>query len=165
MPLHPGDLVQFDTIHYLPFWYRDNKTKWYIYTAIDIHSRTAYAEVFPKATCGTTLKFYRNAQKYFGFDINCAQTDHGPEFGRYFRLNIKARHRFIRVRKPNDNAHLERFNRTIQEECVSKHLPTTIEELNKWIKKYLKYYNNERLHMGIDYQTPSQKLAQVFPRS
>jgi len=50
----------------------------------------------------------------------------------YERANtrIAIAHRHSRVRRPNDNAHLERFNRTIQEECLDD-LPVDIREINK----------------------------------
>ena len=165
IPEHPGDLVEIDTIHYLPYWYKNDKTKWYITTAIDVHSRWTYAEVQTRATAGTSLSFLRNMRQLAPFKINCIQTDHGSEFGRYFSLNAGVRHRHIRVRKPNDNAHIEKFNRTIQDECITKGVPSDIKELKLWIKSYLEYYNKERLHMGINFLTPSQKLALVFPRS
>jgi transposase InsO family protein len=164
IPKNPGDLVEIDTIHYLPYWFRGDKTKWYIYTAIDVNTRWAYAEAYERISAGTSLEFTRTVQQLAPFRINCFQSDHGPEFSTHFSRNCGVRHRHIRVRKPNDNAHLERFNRTLQEECI-KYIPDNIEELNQWIKEYLNYYNNRRLHLGINLITPSQKLALVFPRS
>jgi len=169
IPDNPGDLVEIDTIHYLPYWFRNDKTKWYITTAIDLYSRWVYAEVQLRASAGTSLSFLRNLKQLAPFKIKCIQTDHGSEFGRYFSLNAGVRHRHIRVRKPNDNAHIEKFNRTIQDECITKGVPNNFEELKLWIGNYLEYYNKERLHMGINFMTPNQKLAlkktQVFPRS
>lgn len=165
IPERPGDLIEIDTIHYLPYWFRNDKTKWYIYTAIDLNSRWAYAEVHTKASASTSLHFLRNIKLSAPFTINCVQTDNGSEYGRYFSLNAGVKHRHIRVRQPNDNAHIEKFNRTIQDECITKGTPNNIKELELWIRNYLIYYNQERLHMGINFLTPSQKLAQVFPRS
>ncbi|MBU6390145.1 IS3 family transposase, partial [Patescibacteria group bacterium] len=34
----------------------------------------------------------------------------------------------------------------------------TLENFKIEIPKYLKYYNTERLHMGINYQTPQEVL-------
>jgi hypothetical protein len=31
------------------------------------------------------------------------------------------------------------------------------------VKAYLRYYNGERIHMGIDFLTPRQKLAESIP--
>jgi transposase InsO family protein len=165
LPECPGDLIEIDTIHYLPYWYKNDTTRWYITTAIDLNSRWAYAEVGTRASAGTSLRFLRKLTQLAPFKIKSVQTDNGSEFGRYFSLNAGVRHRHIRVRQPNDNAHIEKFNRTIQDECITKGTPKNIKELELWIKNYLTYYNQERLHMGINFLTPSQKLAQVFPRS
>ncbi|MEK7096650.1 MAG: integrase core domain-containing protein [Patescibacteria group bacterium] len=167
VPQSPGDLVETDTIHYLPYWFRGDMTKWYIYTAIDLNCRWAYTEVFKSARPGSSLQFLRNFRAKAAFQVQCIQSDNGPEYGRYFSLNAGTRHRKIRKRKPNDNAHIEKFNRTLREECIfrRRQIPANREELQQWIDEYLEYYNEERLHMGINYKTPSQVLAQVFPRS
>ena len=64
------------------------------------------------------------------------QSDHGPEFGKWFVERIKKSHRYTRIGKPNDNAHNERFNRTIQEECLD-HVPRNVEKINLALKEYL----------------------------
>lgn len=161
VPDRPGDLVELDTIHFRPFWYRNDPTTWYIYTGIDVNSRVAFAHAVERISPGQSLHFVRNIQTQAPFNINCFQTDNGQEFGRYFTLNIGTRHRKIRKRKPNDNAHVEKFNRTIQEECINKARFKTTRELNQWIKEYMIHYNNKRLHMGIDLITPAEKLAQI----
>ena len=158
LPENPGDLVELDTIHLRPFWYRNDKTTWYIYTGVDVNSRTGFAYAVERIAPGPSLTFARNIQLDAPFRISCFQTDNGQEFGRYFTLNIGTRHRKIRKRKPNDNAHIEKFNRTIQEECINKARFNTIEELNQCIRTYMIHYNNQRLHMGINLITPAQKL-------
>lgn len=149
----PGDLVQVDTIH---LWLSKEK-RIYVYTLLDVNSRWAYAHATERISGGETLKFVRRARKKAKFDFSCIQSDHGPEFSRYFTHMLKTRHRHIRVRKPNDNAHLERFNRTIQNEFLN-HLPKDVETINGRLADYLRYYNQERLHLGINLQTPSQIL-------
>lgn len=149
----PGDLVQVDTIH---LWKSPEK-KVYVYTLIDVNSRWAYAYATKRIGGGETLKFVRQAMRRASFGFSCIQSDHGPEFSRYFTHMLKTRHRHIRVRKPNDNAHLERFNRTIQSEFLN-YLPKDVGTINRRIKSYLRYYNQERLHLGINLQTPSQIL-------
>ncbi len=78
------------------------------------------------------------AQREANFKFKMLQSDHGPEFGRWFVTQVKKSHRYTRIGKPNDNAHIERFNRTIQEECLDR-LPKSVPILNENIKKYLKY--------------------------
>ena len=90
-----------------------------------------------------------------GYLPNMLQSDHGPEFGQFFVRRIRKSHRYTRIGKPNDNAHIERFNRTLQEECLDR-IPTDVSAINCALKKYLKYYNHERLHTGINFLTPMQ---------
>lgn len=154
LALFPGALVQLDTIHIV----RDDGSKFYIYTLIDLHSRFAYAEYTTRFSQANSLRFVMRAQKVAGFRFRVTQTDNGPEFGRWFTdmlgyKGIILRH--SRVRKPNDNAHIERFNRTIQEECEKIWVEKNVQ---KRINVYLNYYNNERRHLGIDLQTPREVM-------
>ena len=156
---HSGGLVQIDTIHIrLP-----NGKKLYIYTLIDLYSRWAYAEVVEKIGAVPTIPFVDRARKKASFVFEMLQTDHGPEFSTWFTHAMKRRkikHRHARVRQSNDNAHIERFNRTIQEECLD-HTANSVPNFKKVIPKYLKHYNTKRLHMGINFKTPSE----LIPRS
>lgn len=105
----------------------------------------------------TTLKFVAEVQKHAPFTFDMLQSDHGPEFSRWFVSQIKKKHRYSRIGKPNDNAHIERFNRTLQEECLDD-LLGDVDLINCALKKYLQYYNYKRLHMGISLQVPAQLI-------
>ena len=149
-----GDLVQIDTIQVRT--YTDQRI--YIYTLLDVASRWAYAKVATKINTKLSLKFLKRAMLNMPFKIKVLQSDHGAEFSKWFSQRVEALglvHRHSRIRKPNDNGHLERFNRTIQEEALTclKEKPQAFQQA---INLYLPYYNNERLHMGINYQTPMQ---------
>jgi transposase InsO family protein len=154
--VHSGALIQVDTVHIMdPFG-----TKIYIYTLIDLFSRFAYAEVTERISANRSAMFINRAQKAAPFRFEMIQTDHGPEFSTWFTHALqtnKVSHRHSRVRRANDNAHIERFNRTIQEECFDR-TACTIPNFKKALKEYLSYYNNERIHMGINYQTPMEVL-------
>ena len=151
--LKPGDLVQIDTIHRMI----DSKTRLYIFVLIDVFSRWVYAEAFEKMNAATSLRFIKKAEKKSKFHFNMIQSDHGPEFGSWFVSQVHKSHRYTRIGKPNDNAHIERFNRTLQEECLDK-IDNNVFEINRALEKYLPYYNQERLHMGIELKTPMQLI-------
>lgn len=162
LPEAPGLLVEADTIHDG----RKDGSELYIYTLIDVHSRWVYAAPALRISAAGGALFARQAQAAAPFRFMTVQTDHGPEFSKWFTKQLGAthiEHRHTRVRKPNDNAHIERFNRTIQEECIRR-LPRRIEVWQKEIPNYLNYYNNERPHMGLNWLTPVEKLNQVVPR-
>ncbi len=151
IPLKPGDLVQVDTIHLMT----GPKTRIYVFVLIDVYSRWAYAKCFAKMNAATSIRFIREAEQQASFRFSMLQSDHGPEFGDWFVEQVKKSHRYTRIGKPNDNAHIERLNRTLQEECLDDLLRNP-RIINCALKKYLKYYNGERLHAGINFLVPMQ---------
>src|SRR3989344_3076350 len=155
---HLGALLQADTVHIMA----PDGSRIYVYTIIDLYSRWAYAEVVEHIGANQSVLFVGHAQQKAPFQIEMVQTDNGSEFSIWFTHALKRmsmEHRHSRVRQSNDNAHIERFNRTIQEECLDQVIPTIL-SFRKAIPTYLKYYNTERLHMGINFKTPSE----MFPR-
>ena len=156
----PGDLVEMDTIHFI----KSNGSKFYIYVLIDIYSRCGYASYSRYLSASRSYSVARKALSLFKFPISTIQTDNGSEFGEHLyhmlrKLGIRLRH--TRVRKPNDNAHVERFIRTIQEEGFKSTLPNekTVQEV---LRSYISYYNTKRLHLGINCNTPCSIVAKLL---
>lgn len=151
-----GALLQMDTIHILA----PNGSRIYVYTLVDLYSRWAYAEAIERIGAQASIDFIDRVRKKAAFKFNMIQTDHGSEFSLWFTHALwkrGIRHRHSRIRQSNDNAHVERFNRTLQEECLDNEIHT-LESFKIALKKYLPYYNTKRLHMGINYQTPYEVL-------
>jgi transposase InsO family protein len=152
----PGDLVQIDTVHFIDW---KTKERFYAYTMIDLYSRWAYVEVHPKLRQDMSFQVVMRAQQEAPFRFKMIQSDNGPEFQRWFKDNLEYKNinlRHSRVRKSNDNAHIERFNRTLQEEGIGRH--TTLILAQEQLTPFLSYYNNDRMHLGINYLTPAQML-------
>jgi transposase InsO family protein len=125
------------------------KKRIYVLVLIDVYSRWAYARCFEKMNAETSVRFFREVVRVSPFPFDMIQTDHGPEFGSWFVMRIKKSHRYTRIGKPNDNAHIERFNRTLQDECLD-FTERDVSKINRALKKYLSYYNNQRMHLGIN---------------
>ena len=158
--LMPGDLVEIDTIH---LFNPVSKKKRYIYTVIDLYTRMAYARVYKDLKPINSLNTILEAEEYFGFKFKIVQSDNGLEFGNYFsdrleKRGIRIRH--TRLGRPNDNAHIERFNRTIQEECTGNYYLESepLKTMDNKILSYIDFYNYHRIHLSISYRTPSQML-------
>jgi putative transposase len=150
-PLKSGDLVQIDTIHRMI----SEKKRLYVFVLIDVYSRWIYAKAYEKMSGKHTIRFVNEAQRKAVFHFQMLQSDHGPEFSKWFTSRVQKNHRYTRIGKPNDNAHIERVNRTIQEECLD-HFPNDVKKINCELKKYLQYYNYKRLHLSLNLKTPSQ---------
>jgi transposase InsO family protein len=152
----PGALIQADTVHLAI----QGKTELYVFTCIDVYSRWAYAHCYSKANCRTASLFIKQAQVAAPFLFRCIQTDNGSEFSTHFTERIQIRHRHTRVRQSNDNAHIERFNRTLREECLDA-LPIHLTTINRALPKYLRHYVQERHHFGLALKKPIQLLEGV----
>ena len=162
----PGQLVQTDTIHHVdPYSGR----RLYYYTVIDLFTRMTHVILAPRLSPGlaaqAVLEAQETWQRAYGWEgtIAMVQTDNGPEYGRYFeqqmkRAGIQTRH--SRLHRPNDNAHIERFNRTVQTECIGHYWRVSVPLLRQREKltRYIDYYNNSRVHLGIQLRTPSEML-------
>ncbi len=154
-PEKPGILVEIDSIvDGVP----DDRL--YVYTLLDVCSRWSYALPIERINTHNSLSFVKKAQVISPFEFQTLQSDHGAEFSKWFtkRINEKGlAHRHSRVRTPSDNGHLERFNRTLQEECLNC-VSRSLAAWKKEIPEYLRYYNNERPHMGLNMQSPIEVL-------
>ena len=154
--LYCGALVEMDTIHIIA----PDGSRIYVYTLIDLFSRWAYAEIVEKIGAEASARFVRRALKAAPFSFKLVQTDHGSEFSTRFThrlMTLDIRHRHSRVRQKDDQAHIERFNRTVQEECLDR-TTHTVADFKKALKAYMPWYNAERTHMGINYQTPLEMV-------
>lgn len=155
----PGDLVQIDTIHVGPC----DANRIYVYTLLDVFSRWADALPVLRINTHLSLRFVREVLTKVRFPFLTLQSDHGQEFSSWFTEHIKKLgvvHRHSRVRQANDNGHLERFNRTLHEECLSR-IPQTLRAYRKEIPEYLHYYNTKRLHLGLNLKTPAQCVQAI----
>ena len=76
--------------------------------------------------------------------------DNGPEFISHeftsWALKNDIRINYIQPGNPQQNAYIERANRTIRYSWVSKHLFETLDEVQEYATKWLWFYNHERPH-------------------
>jgi transposase InsO family protein len=165
-PTRPGELVQTDTIHHV-----DPKTgrRLYYYAVVDLFTRLAHVTVAPRILPGLAAQAVLEAQEALGFRFQMVQADNGPEYGQYFEQVLKSKGvaiRHSRLHRPNDNVHIERFNRTVQNECIGYHWKRSVPLQSQQAKlaAWLEYYNNKRVHLGIQLRTPSGMLAEMLQR-
>jgi len=152
-------------------WYGVRRT---IITAIEEVTKIAYARVYPTHSSTNTKDFLRRLVYLTKEEIRVIHSDNGAEFAGHFEkacqdLNITQV--YSRVRQPKDNASLERFNRTLQEEWLSPSL-VGLDDINKAnldLTEWLIEYNAHRPHQALDYQTPlgyaQERFFKVLPAS
>ncbi len=68
---------------------------------------------------------------------------------------------YIQPGKPQKNAYVEHYNRTVRYEWLNQHLFDSIAHAQETATQWLWQYNNGRPNMAIAGITPIQKLKQA----
>ena len=156
----PGELLSQDTFYVGTL---KGVGRVYLHAVVDTYSSYAFGFLHtskqPEAAAAVlhndVLPFYKSK----GLTIQALLTDNGREFcGKdthpyeiYLALN-DIEHRRTKVRKPQTNGFVERFNKTILEEFFRTAFRTklyeSVQALQEDLDKWLVHYNTERPHLG-----------------
>ena len=103
----------------------------------------------------TDLFILRGAPEY-------KRSDNGPEYvSGLLKTWAEARDihiEYIQPGKPQQNAYIERYNRTVRHEWLDQNIFETIQEAQDQATEWLWTYNNDRPNMAIGGITPAMKL-------
>jgi len=168
----PGEQVHMD-VKYLPQINKGDKE--YQFSAVDDFTREAFALVFKNKSTVCATVFLEEARKYFGYPIKQVLTDNGLEFTMNYAFNKKGETKFTKMCKkygithkttkpyhPETNGKVERFHRTVDDELYHIICFQGSKEREIALKRYLKRYNEQRIHLGIGCLTPIQRRNQYF---
>lgn len=97
------------------------------------------------------------------------RSDNGLIFqSRRFRRacrDYRLRQEFITPYTPEQNGMIERFFRSLKEECTWQHNFASFREARRTIGRWIRWYNEERPHQALNYRSPvefrAQKLNEV----
>ena len=90
-------------------------------------------------------------------------TDNGPQFvsgdfKQFVRISGMS-HVRTSPYYPQSNGKIERYHRTIKNDCIREKTPLSLEEARRVVGEFVATYNEERLHSAIGYITPNDMLA------
>lgn len=157
---YPGAEVQVDTTQI-----EDSAERFWVFAAVDDHTRWAWARVVDRCLGQHARAFLNDLVTSAPFPITAIRTDRGSEYGPQFtkecqRLGI--RHIRNRPKTPQHNGKVERFHRTVQEECLwyQWHWQMSMTDAAYRLTLYLQFYNYTRPHQGLGMvgRSPIQQL-------
>jgi transposase InsO family protein len=89
-------------------------------------------------------------------------SDNGPQFiAKDFKELIRTlgmSHVLTSAYYPQSNGKKERFYGTAKRECIRPKTPLSLEEAKRVVAEFIEFYNTRRLHAGIGYVAPQDKL-------
>jgi transposase InsO family protein len=137
-----------------------------VYAAIDDATRLGYTEQLGDERGETAAAFLVRASSFFaeqGIRTERVLTDNGSPFRSKAWANactdLAVRQRYTRPYRPQTNGKVERFFRTLLDECLYAQSFTSDRARADALDAFVCYYNAERPHLGLRGLTPRQRLA------
>lgn len=152
--VHPGDLIEIDTV--VRFI---DRMKRYVITAVDVSSRYTFAWSYQRLDSANAKDFFQRLERVCPFQVKHVQTDNGSEFCKYFTNYLREQktiHFWNYKGQPYKNGHIEKYNRTIQEEFIdgNERLLDDPALFNPKLMNYLLWYNTKRPHWSLKLKSP-----------
>jgi len=146
--------------------------KVYLLGVIDSYSRICWLEPLTSIKAldisFSTLDMLTLLKSRYGIEFKEMLSDNGSEFSS--RKNpenhpfekmlsfLGIKHRYTQPCKPQTNGKIERFWKTLEDELLSGETFETLAEFKHYIRGYCVYYNEHRMHQGIQLKIPSEML-------
>ncbi|MBW8811557.1 MAG: IS3 family transposase, partial [Lysobacter sp.] len=128
----------------------------------DFNRQALHIEVDTSITSERLIRIFERLRQDRGLP-QVLRTDNGPEFlGEAFTQWAKAHGmaiQYIQPGKPNQNAYVERFNRTLRDEVLDQHLFARLDDVREAIYWWMIEYNEERPHDSLGDLTPIEYLS------
>jgi transposase InsO family protein len=170
----PGELLHLD-LKYLP---QLGSRAEFEYAAIDDFSREGLAQIAGERSTMAATRFLEHVLGQLPYRVDAVMTDNDMMFTmRYaFHANRLTRfeqalksagieHRLIRPRSPESNGKVERFIKTIDDECYRVTRPASSKARVGVLKLFLDYYNHARPHQSLGGVSPVTRREDYFAQA
>lgn len=168
----PGELVHID-LKYLPAL--RNARNDFEFAAVDDFSREAVVSIHTDATSVAAATFLEHVAATLPYPIEAVLTDnafaftmrharHSDRLTRFQQVcaGLGITHYLLRPYAPQSNGKVERFFRTIDDECLHVHPLFTFGARSRAVEKFVRYYNHERPHLSLGGMTPVARCTLYF---
>jgi transposase InsO family protein len=168
----PGELVHID-IKFLPAL-RDARYD-YEFAAVDDFSREAVVWIAFDQTSASATVFLERVLSALPYRIDAVLTDnafaftmrqafHAERQSRFEQAcaSLGIRHYLLRPHAPQSNGKVERFFRTIDDECLAVRRLFTFQARTRAVDDFVWFYNHERPHQSLDGMTPIARRKLFF---
>jgi len=167
----PGELVHID-LKYLPSL--ENRAE-FEFAAVDDFTREAVVWIAAARTALNATLFLERLVEALPYPVEAVMTDNDLVFTMrfaYYRQrhtrfeqacqSLGIRHRLLRPHAPESNGKVERFIKTVDDECLAVHQPTSCRKRTTLVDQFVWYYNHQRPHLSLAGRTPIQRRRAYF---
>lgn len=171
----PGELLHID-LKYLPAL--RNARHDFEFAAVDDFSREAVVRIQTDQTSAAAAAFLEHVVATLPYPVNAVLTDnafaftmrHAHHSDRLTRFQqvchaLDIRHYLVRPYTPQSNGKVERFFRTIDDECLYVQPLFTFSARSRAVDRFVWYYNHERPHQSLHGMTPVARRSLYFKQA
>lgn len=168
----PGELLHLD-LKFLPAL--RNARNDFEFAAVDDFSREAVVSIRTEQTSEAAAAFLEHVVRTLTYRIEAVLTDNAMAFTmRYARYadrltrfqqtcaSLGIRHYVLKPYAPQSNGKVERFFRTIDDECLNVRPLFTFAARSRAVEEFVWYYNHERPHLSLGGMTPVERRKLYF---
>ena len=168
----PGELLHLD-LKYLPAL--RNARNDFEFAAVDDFTREAVVTIHTDQTSATAATFLEHVLATLPYRVEAVLTDyafaftmrhafHGNRLTRFQQVcaHHDIRHYLLRPYAPQSNGKVERFFRTINDECLHVRPLFTFAARSRAVEEFVWYYNHQRPHHSLGGMTPVGRRTLYF---
>jgi transposase InsO family protein len=168
----PGELLHLD-VKFLPAL--RNARYDYEFAAVDDFSREAVVTITTEQSSLMATAFLEQVVAALPYRIEAVLTDNALAFtmrhahysDRLTRFEQACRslgivHYLLRPRRPQSNGKVERFFRTVDDECLALQRRWTFGHRLRAVERFVWFYNHERPHLSLNGMTPVERRDSYF---
>ena len=171
----PGELLHVD-IKLLPSL--RNARYDYEFAAVDDFSREAIVAITTEQTSAAATTFLEQVAQHLPYRVEAVLTDNAFAFTIRHALHrdrltrfeqacqsLSIVHHLLRPRRPQSNGKVERFFRTVDDECLALQRRWTFAHRARAVERFVWFYNHERPHLSLNGMTPIERRDSYFRSS
>lgn len=142
-------------------WVQGEQRYYYLLTILDVYTRKNLLWILQRSVRKIdVINLFRHLNNVYGIKGVNIRNDNGSQFiandVRQFLRAAEANQEFTHIATPEENAYIEAYHSILQTEVVERFEFESYFEAKQTIIAYVDFYNNRRIHGGIDYKTPQK---------
>lgn len=164
----PGTLALFASPEFPKYvWVHGERRNYYLLCILDVYTRNIIDWMFQGSISQFDLiNLLRRVNHFYQLQGVIPRNDNGSQFiannVRNSLKNSDVKQQFTHIAPPQENYYIEAFHSILEREVIERNQFARYYEVKDTIQRFIKHYNESRLHRSIGFVTPQQKWDEAM---